>query len=283
MIQLTITNSTIIILTLIIGGIFIGMFLGCRKTKKKIANEMKFIFGAGHQLRTPLTRIFYLSGMIEDGNFGEISDKIKDQIRIISRSSRELGKIIDDFLAFSNLKHKKKNEIQSNFVIKDLKEILEKTVEDHQILIPKEKQEKLKLLFEIQEDQKNQEFNSRIDEVKIKQIISNLIDNAIKFTESGQITVGIDKLNYSQLSKSKLKDKVIISVKDTGPGISKENLQKLFSEFRQLNSKHKSGNIGAGLGLYIAKEFIKMHNGKIWAKSEGEGSGTTFFVALNLN
>jgi signal transduction histidine kinase len=109
---------------------------------------------------------------------------------------------------------------------------------------------------------------------KLKQVISNIIDNAVKYTPAGSITV-TTALNAAA-------KKVLVSVSDTGLGISEKTLPNLFQKFSRAEDASKANIMGTGLGLYVAKELVKAHNGKIWAESPGEGKGSTFNVELDV-
>jgi histidine kinase len=112
----------------------------------------------------------------------------------------------------------------------------------------------------------------KVDKMRFSQVIQNLIDNAIKYTNQGWVKVSLQKENNS----------VLITVADSGIGMSKELQQKLFGEFVRDPSIKKEIR-GTGLGLYIAKYIVETHQGKIWAESEGEGKGSKFYVRIPLN
>jgi len=107
------------------------------------------------------------------------------------------------------------------------------------------------------------------DKNRINQVISNILSNAIKFTNSGSISITLEK---------NIGDKISIYIRDTGQGIDQNILQKLFTKF---TTKSKSG--GTGLGLYISKNIIEAHGGQIWAKNNEGGKGATFSFSLPLN
>ena len=119
-----------------------------------------------------------------------------------------------------------------------------------------------------------------MDSSKIRNIILNIIDNAIRYTKKGSIIIQLipQPKNRNLQTKS-----VIIAIKDTGEGMSKHELQHLFESFSRGKTGAKMWTEGAGLGLYIAKQFIHMHKGKIWAKSAGIGRGSTFFIQLPVS
>lgn len=117
-----------------------------------------------------------------------------------------------------------------------------------------------------------QNYPISADPDKFKQVIMNVIDNAVKYTPAGSINVALEKHNSPKT--------ILFKSKDTGVGISPEVLPKLFAKFKRSNTANKANIYGTGLGLYIAKEIVTAHKGKIWAESEGEGKGSTFCVEV---
>ncbi|MCR4342301.1 MAG: ATP-binding protein [Patescibacteria group bacterium] len=116
------------------------------------------------------------------------------------------------------------------------------------------------------------------DEGKIKQVLSNLIDNSIKYTPvHPNGPSGFVKIIFT-LPKDK--DVALVTIKDSGAGMSQETMGRLFDKFSRADNASKFNTAGSGLGLYVAKEFISKHNGRLWAESAGEGKGSTFFVEL---
>jgi signal transduction histidine kinase len=111
-----------------------------------------------------------------------------------------------------------------------------------------------------------------IDKTKIRQIIMNLIDNSIKYTEKGGTTIKLLKLD------SRLR----VEISDTGMGIDKEYIGRLFQSFSRANVGTRTHPEGTGLGLYIARRFVEMHQGRIWVDSPGKGQGSSFFIELPI-
>jgi signal transduction histidine kinase len=108
------------------------------------------------------------------------------------------------------------------------------------------------------------------DAAKIKQVLNNLIDNAVKYTKQGWVHVRL----------AKAQNKFTFIVEDSGVGIDPETLPKLFEKFVRADNANEANVIGTGLGLFVAKQMIEKHNGKIWAESEGKGKGARFIVEL---
>ena len=118
--------------------------------------------------------------------------------------------------------------------------------------------------------------NMKGDSGKLRQVVSNLVDNAIKYTPNGGIEVKLDL----QDPDDKENKKIVITVQDTGEGIEPEDLPKLFHSFSRAQAGTKLWTEGTGLGLYVAKKFIEMHKGRIYAQSDGHGKGSRFIIEL---
>jgi len=112
-----------------------------------------------------------------------------------------------------------------------------------------------------------------LDLEKIRQVLLNIIDNGLKYTQKGGVEISLGLVGV---------DRVQIKVQDTGEGMTKEELKKIFRSFSRGIAGEKFHTAGAGLGLYIAKEFVELHQGKIWATSPGTGKGTTIWIELPL-
>ncbi len=114
----------------------------------------------------------------------------------------------------------------------------------------------------------------RVDKDKFKQVISNLIDNSVKYTPSGSLEVNLTR----RLSDRKIQ----FSIKDTGVGISSAVMPKLFAKFVRADNANKQNIFGTGLGLYIANQIVLAHKGRLWAESKGEGKGSQFYLELDM-
>ena len=226
--------------------------------------KSEFVSIASHQLRSPLTSIGGYASLILEGSFGEVSKAVKEAVKKIFDSSGLMMTSVGDFLDVSRIEQGK---MDYHFEIFDIRKLTELVVEE---LRPTAQKKGLALSFNTSE---NGRYNIKADYSKIKQVLNNLIDNAIKYTVKGSVTVGVSKKEESK--------KVLIAIADTGMGISKETLSKLFDKFVRARNANTVNVTGTGLGLYVVKEMIKAHKGKVWAESDGEGSGATFYVELN--
>ncbi len=233
--------------------------------KKLDKAKSEFLSIASHQLRTPLTAIKGYSSMILEGAFGKFSEGVKDATGKILESSRQLVLMIDDFLDISKIEAGKMSYEFSTFNLDDLIKKMVKGFLDNN---KKARELNLKYITS------NQDFPIRGDINKISQVVSNLLDNAVKYTPTGYINVHLDKNQKG--------DAAILTVKDTGIGISKETMAKLFQKFSRSEKSSLFNTSGSGLGLYVAKRIITDHKGRIWVESDGPGKGSSFFVELPL-
>lgn len=237
------------------------LWVANEKLKDLDKQKTEFVSIASHQLRSPLTVIKGYSSMLLEGSFGEISDKVREAIDRVFQSSQRLVLVIEDFLNISRIELGTMKYEWSDF---DLREIVETVVRDVKHTVEKNG---LKLFFEYDT---NLKYVVRGDQGKLSQVVSNLIDNAMKYTKHGSIKVKLEKFV----------GKVRLSVQDTGIGIGEETMPKLFEKFSRASDAGKTNIAGTGLGLYVAKEIVTAHKGKIWAESEGVGKGSTFIVEI---
>ena len=221
--------------------------------------QVSFLASMSHELRTPLTSIIGFTRTILDGRAGDINEEQEKQLNIILNSSNHLHGLINDVLDITKIEVKKL-EIRND--VFDLVKELSKLKETFNLSI---KEKGLEFLMDSPET-----LTIYDDKKRINQILINLIGNAIKFTEKGKISIKVKKKN----------EKVEISVKDTGPGIREEDMQKLFKPFSQVIEPGKIKG-GSGLGLYLSKKLAILLGGDIRVKSKF-GKGSTFKLVLEL-
>lgn len=233
------------------------------KLKELDQLKSEFLSLATHQIRAPLTAIKGYSSMLLEGDFGVLPQKARDSIETIMKSCQNLINVVGDFLNISRIEQGRMTYEKNIFSIAELlKEVIEE-------LKPNIRNNGLFLNLDIPY---NFSAKVNVDKSKIKQVISNIIDNAIKYTPSGNIDVSI----FRYL------DKVKIAVKDSGIGINPNEIDKLFNKFSRTKDANKTNVIGTGLGLYIAKKMAEAHGGDIKVFSEGLGKGSTFIIELPL-
>ncbi|MCX6756277.1 MAG: ATP-binding protein [Candidatus Nomurabacteria bacterium] len=222
--------------------------------------KTEFLSLASHQLRSPLTAIKGYASMVKDGDFGEVAPKAKEAVERIFESSQNLTIIVEDLLNVSKIESGGMKYEKANF---DMSEIVKTTAEDLSIMAAKKN---IKLSYSA--DSGNHNVNG--DKEKLRQVVLNFIDNSIKYTKEGTIEVKLENKN----------DKVLVSVKDTGMGVSPEIMATLFQKFAR-GEGQKMNTGGSGLGLYLAKEIVDAHKGRVWVESPGMGLGSTFFIELD--
>ncbi|HCY26579.1 TPA: hypothetical protein DIC38_02785 [Candidatus Nomurabacteria bacterium] len=223
--------------------------------------KTEFLSLASHQLRSPLTAIKGYASMVLEGDYGKINNKTKEILDRILESSSSLVITVEDLLNVSKIESGGMQYQKENF---DIGVILEEVSKDLSITAEKKG---LKITFN---KELNGNYHTYGDKDKIRQVFINLIDNSIKYTKEGEINIFMENRD----------DHILINVKDTGIGIkNKKEKDNLFSKFeRGEGARMNTG--GSGLGLYLAKEIVKAHSGKIWVESEGENKGSTFYVEL---
>ncbi len=232
------------------------------RLKELDKQKTEFVSFASHQLRGPLTAIKGYASLILEGDYGSITDDLRSSIKIIFDSTKTLATVVDDYLNVSRIEL---GEMKYSFSVFDLKELVSGALDE---LKPNIEKAGLKLEFNFNP---GDEYMVRADEEKFKQVILNLVDNSVKYTPKGKIAISVENI----------KGKIRISIKDTGIGISKEVISKLFSKFKRADNASKTNMRGTGLGLFIAKEIVTAHGGNIWVESEGEGKGSAFIVELD--
>ncbi len=228
--------------------------------------KSEFLSIASHQLRTPLTAIKGYSSMLLDGEYGPIPEKPQKVIEKVFLSSRRLASIVDDFLDISKIEE---GRMKYDITTFNLRETVKNVVDDFVTNSKKAKSLNLQFMWE------DADFKIKSDQNKIVQVISNIVDNALKYTLEGYVKVF--------LSKNNEENKFLIKVEDTGVGISKDTLERLFQKFTRAQEISKLHTDGSGLGLYVAKRIMEDLHGKIWARSKGKNKGSTFFIELPMN
>ncbi|OGF68656.1 hypothetical protein A3H65_01725 [Candidatus Giovannonibacteria bacterium RIFCSPLOWO2_02_FULL_45_14] len=225
-----------------------------------------FVSLASHQLRTPLTVIKGYISLIQEGTFGQIQDKLADALRKIYISNETLINLVGDFL---NLSRIESGKMKYMFEPIAAEEMIQSVFEEFKEVV---KDKKLELRYE---KPTVPLARAMLDRDKFRQVIMNLVDNAIKYTPSGFVTLKLEEEKTSGGAKN-----ILFSVSDSGVGMSKEDLDGIFKRFARGEGGSKVNTSGLGLGLYLAKRIVTDHGGEIWATSDGPGKGSTFWVRL---
>ena len=221
--------------------------------------KSQFLANVTHELRSPVNAIISLGELMQMSCEKGYIQQLRDRLSLLLSSATSLKAIINNVLDLSKIEAGKMDAIFEEFdAIGKLDEIVETT----KVLIGSKP-------VEVKLNTTETYLPIESDPVKFRQIILNLMSNAAKFTDNGRITVSVETGGGL----------ITISVKDTGPGIKKEDLDKLFKAFSQLEDAKTKTHEGTGLGLTVTKYLVNLLNGKIWLESEW-GKGTTFFVEL---
>ena len=283
----TLTNQILVTATFIlvsISGIFlirsVKQEIAARERNEELAKELakanirlreldrqksEFVSIASHQLRSPLTSIRGYASMLLEGSYGKIPKKALDMIDRIQDSSRYMALSIEDFLNVSRIEQgRMKYELANVNVL----EMAEKIIDELRSTAVKKG---LALLFRSNCEGKGISY---VDPGKARQIIYNIVDNSLKYTQKGSITLTV--------TDDLLRKKVIITVKDTGVGMSADTIGKLFDKFVRAKNANNINVSGTGLGLFVARQMTEAMQGKITAASEGEGLGSSFVIEFPM-
>ena len=227
----------------------------------EIASQHKsqFLANMSHELRTPLNAILGYTELMADGTYGEPSEKMSTVLKRLESNGRHLLGLINDVLDLSKIESGQLVLELSNYSIQDIAQTVRSTLE------PLAADKRLGFKVEIAP----QLPSGRGDGRRLTQVLINLVGNAIKFTDAGEIAIKAEANNGS----------FHVVVRDTGPGISMADQAKLFQQFQQADNAITRKKGGTGLGLAISKRIIEMHGGKIWVQSQ-VGQGSTFAFTL---
>ena len=232
----------------------------CNKLKDLDKMKSDFFASMSHELRTPLTSIKEGISLLQDGVGGTITDKQKRLLMILTMESNRLINLVNSLLDLSKMEA---GMMTYAFKLTPVASLIEKAMMEIGLLA-----EAKKIILETKIDRGLPIL--RIDSERILQVLRNLIGNAVKFTpEGGRVRVSARPVDQS----------LEVSVADTGPGISKENLINIFEKFHQAPLRNTDQIKGTGLGLAIVKHVITAHGGRVWAESE-PGQGSTFIFVL---
>ncbi|MCB0636927.1 MAG: response regulator, partial [Lewinella sp.] len=227
-----------------------------RKTDKL---KDEFLANTSHELRTPLNGIIGLAESLYEGVAGPLNPKAKQDLYMIFSSGKRLAGLVNSLLDFSKLKT---HNLELDIKPLDLRAVADIILKINEPLVAGKK---LELCNKIGPDIPP----VAADENRLQQILHNLVGNAVKFTETGSITIGASVKNGM----------VEIAVADTGIGIPQDKLEDIFKSFEQADASITRKYGGTGLGLAISKQLVELHGGAIWADSQ-PGSGATFFFTL---
>jgi len=262
-----------------VGLLFFGILL-IRNVKKeveqrekmeKISKELEIAYGklqeidqqktdflsiAAHQLRTPLSVTKGYLELLNEGAYGKVPAEMSKVYNKIDESNERLVKLIDEFLDITRIEQ---GRTTYDFALHDINDLIASVVDE---LKERAKGKKLKIIWEPSKKLKH----VFVDEEKLRHVIFNFIDNAIKYTEKGNIKVSISKEGEG----------VSFRVQDKGIGFDKNDQKNFFQKFFRGENVKATNVSGTGVGLYVCHRFIESHSGRVWAKSPGPGKGSEF-------
>jgi len=227
--------------------------------------KSSFLANMSHELRTPLNSILGFADVILEELDGPLTEPMDNDLRLIQKNGQHLLHLINDVLDMAKIESGRMNLHPEKFKVHQL---LDEVTSITSTLAS----EKNLSLF-IAEDS-DREIEIYADNTRLRQVMINLVNNSIKFTETGRITLCASAMEGARL---------LITVKDTGIGIPPDKLETVFQEFAQVDSSTTRKAGGTGLGLPISRRLVEMHGGRLWVESTGiDGEGSTFFVELLL-
>jgi len=245
----------------LVGGVIV--FHDVTEQKLIAAAKDQFITTAAHQLRTPLSGIRWAMSLILDGSVGEVREEQKELIKKSYDSVNRLNLLINDLLNIDKLEIEKKS---LSFVPVDISLLLKDILSELEGQISRKR---IKITF----DSEAEEMRPELDKGSVQVVFQNLVENAIRYTkEGGEVSIGVKKEPSS----------VHVTIRDSGIGIPRNQQKSIFTRFFRAGNAQLMEPDGSGLGLYITKQIVDRHKGKMWFESE-ESKGTTFHVTLPLS
>ncbi len=226
--------------------------------------KSEFMSIASHQLRTPLTGIIGYLSMVLEGDYGEMDSAQHKVIHQVFDASKRLVRLVNMFL---NVTRIEAGRFTLNFTTLNFADVVNSEIAE---LLPTANQKGIKLSLD---ETSVKDIPVMVDTDKIRDVVLNLIDNAIKYTPAGSVTVKVSQEDNAH---------VRFAVKDTGVGVDSKEAKELFHKFVRGSGIARVQPNGSGLGLYIVKKIVEGHKGEVWMESDGEGKGSTFVVILPL-
>jgi diguanylate cyclase (GGDEF)-like protein len=241
-----------------------------RELERASQHKSRFIANMSHELRTPLNSILGFSEVLEGKIFGDLTENQERYVKNIHSSGKHLLELVNNVLDIAKIEAGKYEMTYETFLVEDM------VADIFNVMEPMADRKAIELGLSTSEDVDVM----TADMVKLKQVLYNLISNAIKFTpEGGKVSVAIGK--EAGHGESEGQEMVTFAVSDTGVGIRSDDLQRIFDEFEQADSAFSRQYGGAGLGLALTKKLVELHGGQIAVESK-LGEGSTFTVSIPL-
>jgi signal transduction histidine kinase len=234
-----------------------------RQLEEASRHKSQFLANMSHELRTPLNAILGYTELILDNLYGDTPDKMRDVLDRIQKNGKHLLGLINDVLDLSKIEAGQLSLALTDYSLKDVVHSVYSAVE------PLAKEKQLSFKVELAPNLPG----GHGDERRLTQVLLNLVGNAIKFTDRGEVAIRATAENGS----------FTVAVRDTGPGIAEGDRTKIFEEFQQADSSITRKKGGTGLGLSISKRIVELHGGRLWVDSDvGQGSTFSFTVPVEV-
>jgi signal transduction histidine kinase len=227
--------------------------------------KSEFVSFATHQLKSPLAAMRGYASLILEGDYGDIPAQAHEPLNRIFESTKTLANVVEGYLNISRIEL---GTMKYDFAHHDIRAMVSDVIAE---LKRNTEKAGITLSFDVS---LQDSFVVDADPDKLKQVFMNLIDNSVKYTPSGTVKVSLTK-TYHDLGAH-----ILFAVKDTGIGMTEKTIASLFQKFTRAYNANKTNIHGTGLGLYVAKQIVIAHRGRVWAESAGEGKGSQFYVEL---
>lgn len=231
--------------------------------KKMVGLKSELISITAHQLRTSLSAFKWMLKMFLNKDFGALSTEQEAFLNRSYESNERMIRLVSEMLTINKTED---TILKYDFITSDLENLIEGVIFEFE----GESHEKSIELIYLKSKEKIPEF--KLDQDKVRVVLQNLIDNALKYSDHGDHIFISAKISGNMVE---------VSVKDTGIGISQEQQEKIFEKFFRADNARKKESVGSGLGLYTVKTIVEKHGGKLWFESQ-EGQGSTFFFTLPI-
>ena len=231
--------------------------------KKMVGLKSELISITAHQLRTSLSAFKWMLKMFLNKDFGALSTEQEAFLNRSYESNERMIRLVSEMLTINKTED---TILKYDFITSDLENLIEGVIFEFE----GESHEKSIELIYLKSKEKIPEF--KLDQDKVRVVLQNLIDNALKYSDHGDHIFISAKISGNMVE---------VSVKDTGIGISQEQQEKIFEKFFRADNARKKESVGSGLGLYTVKTIVEKHGGKLWFESQ-EGQGSTFFFPLPI-
>ncbi|MBI5080838.1 MAG: PAS domain S-box protein [Chloroflexi bacterium] len=226
--------------------------------------KSSFLANMSHELRTPLNSIIGFTEVLLEGIDGDLTEPMDNDLKVIHKNGQHLLNLINDVLDMAKIEAGRMTLTIEEF---NLQEVIEEVAE---ITRPLANSKSLELRLDIDE---TEDLTLEADRIRMRQVMINVVNNSIKFTDSGHIAIGARRAD----------EMIQVIVRDTGIGIPSDQLDKIFQEFTQVDTSTTRKAGGTGLGLPISRHLVELHGGHLWAESSGiAGEGSLFYIELPI-